>query len=141
MQVVLDPAQLSATRQALNNTGSEALIELVFRLNLGRPVEDVPKSAVDSAHRLGWIDLSPLKLTSLGYLVADPIREYRFWIDRQRRLHSEHEYKLLARDSYRGKDVLEIGCGFGCNLFSLAGLDGRFVGVEPVALYRQFTPL
>jgi SAM-dependent methyltransferase len=47
----------------------------------------------------------------------------------------------LARERYKGRFVLEIGCGFGCNLFSLAGVEGRFVGVEPVALYRQFTAL
>jgi len=141
MQLVLDPTQLNATRHALNDTGSEALIELIFRLNLGKPVDGVPTSAIELAQALGWIEQPPLKLTTLGYLVADPLREYRFWIDRNRRLHSEHEYTLLARESYRSKEVLEIGCGFGCNLFSLAGLEGRFVGVEPVALYRQFTPL
>lgn len=141
MQMVLDPAQLIATREALNDTGSEALIELIFRLNLGRPADDVPAAALERARALGWVDSKLAKLTALGYLVADPIREYRFWMDRGRRLHSEHEYALLAKESYRGKRVLEIGCGFGCNLFSLAGMDGQFVGVEPVALYRQFTPL
>lgn len=141
MQLVLDPAQLNATRQALKGPESERLIDLIFQLNLGRHVEGNATPAVQLARDLGWVEPERTRLTKLGYLVADPIREYRFWLDRDRRLHSEHAYSLLARDHYRGKSLLEIGCGFGCNLFSLAGLTGRFVGVEPVGLYRQFTAL
>lgn len=141
MQLMLNEAQLSATRQALTGPESDALIDLVFRLNLGRPVNDVAASSMRFARDLGWVEPDRPKLTTLGYLVADPLREYRFWLDRDRRLHSEHEYSLLAPEAYRGKAVLEIGAGFGCNLFSLARVGGRFVGVEPIALYRQFTPL
>lgn len=141
MQLVLDSPQIEAARLALTDPVSDQLLELVFRLNLGRPVGDISSEAFGLARQLGWVESKKPALTALGYLVADPIREYRFWLERGRRLHSEHQYSLLARESYRGKTVLEIGCGFGCNLFSLAGLEGRFVGVEPMALYRQFTPL
>lgn len=141
MQLMLAAEQLSATRQALIGPESDALIDLVFRLNLNRPVDDASAPSLRLARQLGWVELDRPKLTTLGYLVADPIREYRFWLDRDRRLHSEHHYSLLAREYYRGKTLLEIGCGFGCNLFSLAGLNGRFVGVEPIGLYRQLTPL
>jgi SAM-dependent methyltransferase len=140
MQLVLDPAHLRAAHTALTGARSDQLIELMFRLNLGRPVDGVPADAMDLARELGWID-AHTKLTSLGGLVADPIREYRFWLERDRRLHSERDHELLAKEAYRGKAVLEIGSGFGCNLFSMAGMPGRFVGVEPVALYRQFTPI
>jgi SAM-dependent methyltransferase len=141
MQAVLDGPQLAATRLALLEPGSDELIDLIFKLNLGRPTSGCSASAVDKARALGWIGSQTLELTPLGFLVADPIREYRFWLDRDRRLHSEKEYELLARDAYRGKAVLEIGSGFGCNLFSLQGVEGEFVGVEPVAVYRQFTPI
>lgn len=140
MQVILDSDQLEAAREALNDSGSEELIDLMFRLSLRYPISSVTPSALEKARRLGWID-DKHALTQLGYLVADPLREYSFWRQRNRRLHSEDVDPLLSCEYYRGKSVLEIGCGFGCNLFSLAGVEGRFVGVEPVALYRQFTSL
>lgn len=141
MQRVLEPGQVAATREALNGPESESLIDLIFRLNCEGPVEPAHETALQLARELGWVDEQRPKLTKLGYLVADPIREYRFWIERGRRLHTQNEYSLLGRDFYRAKSVLEIGSGFGCNLFSLAGIDGRFVGVEPIAIYRQFTPI
>jgi SAM-dependent methyltransferase len=141
MQLMLDAEQLSAARHALTGPASGALIDLIFRLNLGRQIDDVPAASLSKARELGWVEKERPKLSKLGYLVADPLREYQFWLDRGRQLHSAQEYSLLAPESYRGKAVLEIGCGFGCNLFSLAGVTGRFVGVEPIALYRQFTPL
>jgi SAM-dependent methyltransferase len=141
MQRVLEPSQVAATRKALNGPESESLLDLIFRLNCEGPVEPAHVAALQLARELGWVEEQRPKLTKLGFLVSDPIREYRFWMERDRRLHSQNEYALLGRDFYRGKSVLEIGSGFGCNLFSLTGMDGRFVGVEPIAIYRQFTPI
>ena len=145
MEVTLSPTQLEEVRQALLATGSDELIDLIFRLNLSLPLDPKATSAVETAMRLGWITESPNpKLSPLGWLVADPLREYRFWLDRDRRMHCEHEHghELLAPERYANKSVLEVGSGFGCNLFSLEmRVQGVFVGVEPMAIYRQFTSL
>lgn len=137
----LTPDQLAACRQALLGPDSEALIEWMFQLSLQPGWQGGDARAANVARDLGWIQLSPPALTKLGRLVADPLREYRFWLARDRRVHSEHEHAQLAPLHYRDKAVLEPGCGFGCNLLTLGRLPGRFVGVEPVAVYRQLAPV
>jgi SAM-dependent methyltransferase len=138
---VLNATELAGARAALLGVESTELIDLVYRLNVGCRVDAVSRSVFDAAGRLGWIEGSPLALTELGSLVADPIREYRLWLDRGRKLHAEGAHPLLAAHAYEGKSVLEPGSGFGCNLLSWSRVPGRFVGVEPVALYRQFTAI
>lgn len=139
----LNSLQLVQAREALLSEQSGALIDLMFHLNLSLPVPAGLADAVSYAVSLGWVQEPELPaLTELGSLVADPIREYRFWLDRERRVHGERDYPLLAPENYRGKSVLEPGSGFGCNLMSLMlRAEGRFVGLEPVAVYRQFTGL
>ncbi len=117
------------------------LMDLVVRLNLRQPCDEDDWASRHAAIQLGWVDSSGRTLTRLGDFVADPIREYLFWIGRGRRLHAENEYELLAAKRYEGKAVLEPGCGFGCNLLSLSRVSGHFIGLEPVALYRQFTSI
>lgn len=141
MEIALSESELASARSALLDSKSDDLIELVFRLNLSLPTEHCPADAWRTASELGWIGPTSPTLTDLGKLVADPLREYRFWLERDRYLHSERDYSLLARESYAGKTVVEVGCGFGCNLFSLSRMPGLFLGVEPVLLYRQFTPI
>ncbi len=143
MHLSLTSTQVEAFRLALLATHSDNLIDLIFRLNLSLPLTAESSSAIDTAVRLGWVtDNSKPQLSSLGWMVADPLREYRLWLDRDRRIHGELDHALLAPECYADKSVLEVGCGFGCNLLSL-GLQthGNFVGVEPMAVYRQFTPL
>lgn len=143
MQTTLSTEQIEEVRQALLGPDADALIDLIFRLNTSRPVDPVPSVAMKTASRLGWATLDPKpQLSPLGWLVADPLREYRLWLDRERRIHGERESALLVPERYAGKSVLEVGSGFGCNLLSLSRrTHGQFVGVEPMAIYRQFTPL
>lgn len=141
MHSLLDPGQLADARSALLDANSENLIELIFNLSIGKQAEEIDEITISTARKLGWIDNADCTLTQVGRLIADPIREYRFWVNRGRKLHGEEYYELLAPAAYIGKSVLEPGCGFGCNLLSLSRGDGRFVGLEPVALYRQFTPI
>lgn len=143
MHTTLSATQIEEVRLALLGPGSDALIELIFGLNLSLPLSANAASAVETAERLGWVmpGARP-QLSALGWLVADPLREYRFWLDRGRRIHGEKEHALLAPERYAAKSVLEVGSGFGCNLLSLGmRTRGTFVGVEPMAIYRQFTPL
>ncbi len=143
MQTTLSAAQVEEVRQVLLGPGSDELIDFVVRLNLSLPVGEVSSTVMETASRLGWASLAdPPRLSLLGCLVADPLREYRFWLDRDRRIHGERESALLAPESYAGRSVLEVGSGFGCNLLALhRKTHGQFVGVEPMAIYRQFTPL
>ncbi len=143
MQTSLSPTQIEEVRKALLGPGSDDLIDLIFRLNLSQPLPADAASSVQEAIRLGWVADGPRPhLTPVGWLVADPLREYRMWLDRDRRIHGEREHDLLVPERYAGKSVLEVGSGFGCNLLSLARrTPGTFVGVEPMDIYRQFTPL
>lgn len=143
MQTTLSESQTEEVRQALLGPGSDELIDFIVRLNLSLPAGELSKTVMEAASRLGWatFDAKP-QLSPLGWLVADPLREYRMWLDRDRRIHGEGNSALLAPDSYAGKSVLEVGSGFGCNLLSLSRrTHGKFVGVEPMAIYRQFTSL
>lgn len=144
MHTTLDSMQLKQVREALlHEQHSEALIDLIFHLNLSLPLTEAARFALDTAQQLGWVTKDPSpRLTSTGWLVADPLREYRLWLDRDRRIHGELEHDLLVPERYADKKVLEVGSGFGCNLLSLARrVPGNFVGVEPMAIYRQFTPI
>ena len=143
MHLTLTSTQVEEFRKALLATHSDHLIDLMFRLNLSLPMTADASSAIDTAVRLGWVTTSAKpQLSPLGSMVADPLREYRFWLDRDRRLHGELDHSLLAAECYAEKSVLEVGCGFGCNLLSLSQqTHGNFVGIEPMTVYRQFTPL
>lgn len=143
MQTTLSAAQIEEVRQTLLGPGADALVDLIFRLNTSQPIDQVTPAAVEAASKLGWtISGQRPRLSPLGWLVADPLREYRLWLDRERRIHGERESDLLVPERYAGKSVLEVGSGFGCNLLSLSlRTHGQFVGVEPMAIYRQFTPI
>ncbi len=131
--------QFERARQALLGPGAEEIIEMIFGLVMqGRPGND-DKTAEAILRELEVADGDPLRLTRLGYLVADSIREYVFWRERDRRLPCEGTVQHLSAGYFAGKSLLEVGCGMGSNLMSLSGLEGRFVGVEPVAVYRQMS--
>jgi SAM-dependent methyltransferase len=141
VQDILDHTQLSEARRALLGPNSDELIGMICGLNLGKREKKVNSSTLATLTGLGWTNRTGSRLTGLGRLVADPIREYQLWLDRGRQSHAEGVHPLLSLQHYRGKTVLEPGSGFGCNLLSWSRVGGRFVGVEPVALYRQFTAI
>lgn len=136
--------RLAAARAALLGDDGDGLMRLVHGLSIRQPTP--PDARAHSlGTELGWISgpADAPELSGDGHLVQDPIREYVFWLERERRLHSEREHPDLRPQMYEGKAVLEPGSGFGCNLLSLlaAGVTGRFVGLEPVPLYLQFTSI
>ena len=81
------------------------------------------------------------ELASLGYKCADAAREYLFWLERGRRIHGEDTIPLLALSNFRDKKVLELGAGWGCNVFRLhqAGVHARGREIEEV--YVRFTKI
>lgn len=134
----LDEAERVAAERALRGADGRALAATMFAVALGRPIED--ERSRRRATELGWLDAEG-QPTRLGNLVKDPLRELVFWEERGRRLPSEELSPVLARPRFAGKDVLEVGSGGGCNLLSLSGIPHRLVGVEPMPLYRQMTPM
>lgn len=133
----LDIDELSRHRDALLGPISGPLMTLAFDLGLGRPANTVPPDVVSTARNLGWLRDDSVRLTQRGYLVADSLREFRFWLERDRRLPCQDVVPHLSSGHYSGKSVLEVGCGAGCNLLSLSAVNNSTVGVEPVPLYKQ----
>jgi SAM-dependent methyltransferase len=133
-----DPA-LAALRQVLLGADGDAFIRQMVALQGAGVAEEL--DALRAARSIGLVEPDRPALTAHGWLTADSLREYRFWRERGGRLHAQGQRECLSLAFYTGKSVLEPGSGFGCNLLSLGRTHGRFVGVEPVALYRQLTPL
>jgi SAM-dependent methyltransferase len=139
------PEQCALAEQALKGPRAEALLAGMFALNVHAASPPMTPPVRALAAQLGWIhgDGTAMagQLTDLGRLASDSIREHRFWLDRGRVTHGAPDHEALANATYRGKSVLEVGAGFGCNLMSLVGSAERLVGVEPTEVYRQMSPL
>jgi len=92
----------------------------------------------DAAAKLGLVDPrgSEVRLTEFGEKAVDSLREYLFWIRRERR-HNGSEHPALALDRLKGKRILEIGCGSGINLLSLQPF-ASVVGADIEPIYLQF---
>ncbi len=133
----LSEEQRAAAERALRGDAAPSLVETMFAVGLGRPAAG---RGVEAARALGWLDGGGA-LTALGNLVKDPLREYAFWEERERRLPSEELSPVLAKARFADREVLEVGSGGGCNLLSLSGVPSRLVGVEPMPVYRQMTPM
>ncbi len=134
----LSDAEHAAADRALRSSAGPALARAMFSISLGQPVDD--ELSLRRAIALRWLDQDG-KPTELGNLVKDPLREFVFWEERGRKLPSEELSPVLARPRFVAKDVLEVGSGGGCNLLSLSGIPHRLVGVEPMPVYRQMTPM
>lgn len=134
----LSASDLAAAREALLGPGGEVLREHMHALSLGLPAADEGRR---SARALGWID-DRGTLTALGNLTKDPLREYTFWLQRGRAMPLADELVALHPDHFTGLRVLEVGCGGGCNLFSLlSGGPARILGVDPMPVYLQFAEI
>jgi SAM-dependent methyltransferase len=134
----LGPAEFDAARAAILGADGAALLGFMAARALGEmPAGAEAARGRAAAAALGWIDPATGRLTQAGGLAADSCREHRFWRERGRRLPFEGAAPHLAAEHFRGRDVLEIGCGMGANLMSLAGVAGSLAGIEPVGLYRQ----
>ncbi|MAQ15811.1 MAG: hypothetical protein CMN30_13575 [Sandaracinus sp.] len=136
----LTPQQLAAAEEHLLGPGGDALARFMFARAVHEPSRDRESEAV--ARALGWLDGDGF--SDLGNLVKDPLRELVFWERRDRKLHSQDTSPALRPPSFAGRAVLEVGCGGGCNLLTLATAEpppARVVGVEPMPVYRQMAPI
>lgn len=134
-----DEQQLSVVRSVLLGKSSEVMRRLMFELALNTALTD--SSCLQLAREYGWVEPSRLVLTPLGRAVGDPLREYQFWLDRDRMLPGADLMASLGPETYRNKTVLEVGSSCGCNLLSLQGVAKRAVGAEPMTAYRQMAPI
>jgi len=125
----LTPEELEAAAAALRGPHGDALRRVMFDLNVGLPLS--APEALEHARELGWID-ERRRFTELGALLRDPLREYSFWLGRDGALPSDDVVPELRAENYAGKRVVELGCGSGANLFSLASVDAEVVGLEPM---------
>jgi SAM-dependent methyltransferase len=133
-------SSLEREREALLGPDSQALIAWMHRSNLGLPRDGLGAKGLSLATKLGWQDALG-RFTPRGHEVSGSLREYTFWVERGRRTHGAGRHPSLEDAAYRGLSVLEVGCGFGCNLFSLSAVAKRVVGLEPVRTYREMSPL
>jgi len=130
--------ELACVRAALISDRGDALREALFQLNIHRPV--TRPDGVAFAKELGWIG-DDNKPTEFGSLIRDPLREYSLWLEREGVMASGDVVPVLQREHYAGKRVIELGSGGGCNLLTLQGLDGTFIGLEPMPVYVQMMPI
>lgn len=135
----LSPTVFEAARAALTGPQSDDLIDHIFRLAVRQNVHPESVASRDLAIDLGWLQSDGATFTSTGRLVADSIREYVFWIERGRKLHLEGQVQYLSEAYYTDKLVLEIGCGFGCNLIPIRRSASSATGVEPNSVYRMMS--
>ncbi len=138
MSLSLDEETFDALRRRLLGPQGDAVIAHLVALNLNR-------SSKSEASVASWCDAIGLtergRLTAAGQLVSTSLREYTFWLERGRTTHHSNSHPWLSNDFYRDKDVVEVGSGYGCNLFSIRPVARRALGVEPVTIYRQVSPL
>jgi len=130
--------QFEAASLALLGDNQKTILDAVFNGSMSSKYV-MTSTQKELLEELGWIDKS--NFTTTGSLVCDPIREYTFWKQRNREIPSQGLAGFLTKEFFNNKDVLEVGCGSGCNLFSLQGCSARCVGVEPVPIYRQFSEI
>jgi len=139
----LGEQQLRQTEAALSGELGPELMELMRALSL-RAASTFPVGprARTLAAELGWVDAAEqLRLTVLGATIADSLREYLWWLERGRELPKMRAAASLHPDRLAGRRVLEIGCGFGCNLLSLQASGVDAFGIDREPLYLQLSPL
>ncbi len=130
--------QYTDVREALTGSDGDKLCMSIFDLALGKQPRG-GNEHIDKLRELNWYDNDCF--TEIGILISDPIREFGFWIERDKALPSEECVPILSRQRFKSKRVLELGSGGGCNLFSLTNIPEQLVGLEPMPIYRQMTPI
>ncbi len=134
---------LSQVCRAIQNDVDRELLRLIHELKIEQYNENASAGTLEIAADLGWIKFEDgtTVLTRAGEIAGDPIREYIFWIERGRTVHMADSLECFAAEAFDGQKVLEIGSGFGCNLFSIAEYADEAVGVDLEPQYAQFTPV
>jgi SAM-dependent methyltransferase len=144
MGQILSQEQIETLEASLQGDTGKTLLTMMKSLSLRSPDGAFDPEAVQCALNAKLVRVyeqgRPV-LTPLGWLVSDSIREYAFWLERDRRLPLSDVWPHFADRAFRGKRVLELGCGTGCNLFSIQAIASNVVGIEIEPVYAQMTPI
>ena len=140
MEQVLSQEQIETIEAALQGDTGVAFLTMMRSLSMHEPDGTYEPGAVQCARNAKLLqtgDEGRPVLTPLGWKVSDSIREYLFWEERDRLLHMYDTRPAFADTMFRGKRVLEIGSGLGCNLFSLQPIASDVLGMEIEPVYVQ----
>jgi SAM-dependent methyltransferase len=134
---------IAGLEEALCGRDGALLLQALSRLSLGTPLAPEQRQLIPVLARLGLGTASGERfvLGTLGHQCADAAREYVLWQARGRRLHWEGSLPALQLGNFRDKRILEVGPGWGCNLFRLRSVTPHVRGREIEALYTRFTPI
>jgi ubiquinone/menaquinone biosynthesis C-methylase UbiE len=121
----------------------ERWLELLYRLDQKLLPEPSEKVMADELIALGLCERNQddVRLTSVGSKCATSVREYRWWIERDRKFHGEDTQPILRLENFREKVILEIGSGWGCNLVRLRTVAKRIVGLEIEPAYIEMSKI
>jgi SAM-dependent methyltransferase len=132
-------SKASATVERLRTLPSvEEFAEAMWDVQRGRRRTIEQKVHREVAAELGLVEPrgNEVRLTDYGEKAVDSLREYLFWMRRERR-HNGSEHPALELDRLKGKRILEIGCGSGINLLSLQPF-ASVVGADIEPIYLHF---
>ena len=134
---------LERVKAAVLSDAGEQVLHLLGRLQAGESPRACDRPVLEQLEACGLFQSrgDGGSLTPLGQKCATPAREYVFWLGRERRLHGEGQCQVLSPDTFRDKSVLELGPGWGCNLFSLRPIARRVCGVEAEPFYVEFSKI
>lgn len=141
-KLTLGEAEVVALGDALASSDGPDLIQFMALRRQDQPSPPSLHHAAPLAYRLGWLvsDTPAAPLTAVGALVGDSLREFVFWRQRGRTITCQGQLAALDPARMQGRRVLEIGCGFGCNLLTLTKHVDDLVGVDPIPVYLQVAP-
>lgn len=136
--------KLQDLASALRAESGRALMEFMRDLVFRRLPNVESGGLVEVAVRIGLINLldgGEVRLTDLGWKVGHALREYLYWEEQGRRMSRTEWAHSLSEEHFSGSDVIEIGSGFGRNLFSLQTVTRSIVGIEIEPLYNPLSEI
>ena len=129
--------------RAIRGHEGRSILQTLARLSLGEPLDDEQQAVLNTLAEIGIGRPAPtgFKLNKVGHKCADAAREYILWMARGRQLHWEDTIPALSAANFADKRVLEIGPGWGCNLFRLQQVTPYVRGREVEETYVRFTSI
>jgi SAM-dependent methyltransferase len=129
--------------QALCSHRGPSILRTLSRFGMGDAPDqqDLPVLPVLVELGLGRQTRTGFSLDGFGRKCADAAREYMLWTARGRQLHFESSLPALTLSNFESKRVLEIGPGWGCNLFRLQQVTPHARGREIDEFYVRFTSI
>ena len=137
------PGALEWVSNTLASERGESVLDVLARIGQGaQPDPSNAELTAEFEHAgLGRVTGAGFRPNDLGQKCADAAREYRFWLDRKRKIHGEDDHPALRLENFRDQRVLEIGPSWGCNLFRIRSVTAHARGVEIEPTYISFAEI